>query len=203
MLLRGEVQLPCTQIQDPGNEKEMETKIVSSNLCAEKGALPGRVSEGEIAVKVVSLKSSTVTREGERVNVSSMRQSIGTGDPFPVQRMVSPPRIIEAGTFITRSIPQVFSHNESCANVSTSVRDQSVMHSDANKQDKVRHWLDMERERMIESRLTAGESSALSSLMMFYYPFVLCRYLCNVLKHDMYLAIRPMQVRVQVRPLKI
>ena len=162
------MQLPCTQIQGPENEKEMETKIVSSNLCAEKGTLPGRVSEGEIANGKVSLKSSsTVTRERERLLVSSMRQIIGSGDPSPVQRLVSPSRIIEASTFITRNIPQVFSYNESCTNVSTSVRDQSVMHSDANKQDKVRHWLDMERERMIESRLTAGESSALSSLMMF------------------------------------
>ena len=159
MLLRGEVQLPCTQVQGPENEKEMVNKIVSSNLCAEKGALPGSVSEGEIANKKVSLKSSAVAREGERLNVSSMRQNIATGDPSPVQHLVSPPRSIEASTFITRNIPQVFSHNESCTNVSTSVRDQSVMHSDADKQDKVRHWLDMERERMIELRQTTGESS--------------------------------------------
>ena len=159
MLLRGEVQLPCTQVRGPDNEKEIETEIVSSNLCAEKGSLPGSVSEGEIANKKVLLKSSTVTREGERPNAA--------GDPSPAQRPVSPPRNIKASTFIARNIPQMLSHNESSTNVSTSVRDQSVMHSDANKQDKVRHWLDMERERMIESRQTIGESSALSSLIMF------------------------------------
>jgi hypothetical protein len=171
MLLRGEVQPLSSQVQDPVNEKgkekerEVESKKASSSACVENA--PSSGSERQDGSKEITSKMSTVIREevgrggggGDLLNASLMRQSKGTVDLPPVTRPASPYRAVEASSFSSRNVLQVSSHNDSCSNISASVRDQSTMDPAYHKQDKVRHWLDMERERMLESRLPLGESS--------------------------------------------
>ena len=169
MLLRGEVQPLSSQVQGPEKEKgkevvkEVESKKASSSLCVENA--PSSGSERQDGSKEIISRMSTVTREegegggGERVNASLMRQSNGTVDQPPVTRPASPHRAVEASSFSSRNVLQVSSHNDSCSNISASVRDQSTMDTAYHKQDKVRHWLDMERERMLESRLPLGMSN--------------------------------------------
>lgn len=167
MLLRGEVQPLSSQVQDPVNEKgkekenEVESKQASSSVYVENA--PSSGSERQDGSKEIPSKMSTVIREegggggGERLNASLMRESKGTVDLPPVTRLASPHRAVEASSFSSRNVLQVSSHNDSCSNISASVRDQSTMDPAYHKQDKVRHWLDMERERMLESRLPLGE----------------------------------------------
>jgi hypothetical protein len=167
MLLRGEVQPLSSQVQDPINEKgkekeeEIESNKASSSVCVENA--PSSGSERQDGSKEIPSKMSTVIQEGggggERVNASLMRESKGTVDRPPVTHPASPHRAVEASSFSSRNVLQVRSHNDSCSNISTSVRDQSTMDPAYHKQDKVRHWLDMERERMLESRLPLGESN--------------------------------------------
>ena len=166
MLLRGEVQPLSSQVQDPVNEKgkekekEVESKKVSSSVFVENA--PSSGSERQDGSKDIPSKMSTVIREGgggERVNASLMIESKGTVDLPPVTRPASPHKAVETSSFSSRNVLQVSSHNDSCSNISASVRDQSTMDPAYHKQDKVRHWLDMERERMLESRMPLGESN--------------------------------------------